>query len=211
LLAPVAGALLLIGVSCSKAPAPNPQTSGAASPAAAAPASAAASRVVGTIAGAPTGAPVIVVLDSKTPREYPAPSDTPVMDQVSQTFGPSLLFARTNAPTEFRNSDDTLHNVHVTHEDTREPQFNVAIPTGETYSFTFKRDGFYHVGCDIHPAMSAEIFASASPYVAVAGPDGSFQIDDVPPGVYVATVYAGDKRLQKEIDVTKGTTNVTVS
>lgn len=130
------------------------------------------------------------------------------MDQVSQTFGPALLFVRTNVPTEFRNSDDTLHNVHVTHEDTKEPQFNVAIPTGETFSYTFKRDGFYHVGCDIHPAMSAEIFASSSPYLALAEQDGSFRIDGVQPGSYVATLYAGAKKLKKDVTVAAGITQL---
>jgi len=164
--------------------------------------------VVGSVAGAPAGLPVIIVLDPKTPREFPPPAEKPVMDQVSQTFGPALLFVRTNAPAEFRNNDDTLHNVHVTHEDTKEPQFNVAIPTGESYSFTFKRDGFYHVGCDIHPAMSAEIFAASSPYVAVAEADGRFELDDVPPGSYVATAYAGSRTLKRDVEVAAGTTKI---
>jgi plastocyanin len=147
---------------------------------------------------------VIVVLDPNPAREFPPQTDTPVMDQVALTFGPPLLFVRTNQPAEFWNSDDTLHNVHVTHEETREPQFNVAIPTGERYAYTFKREGFYHVGCDIHPAMSAAIFASASPYVTLAADDGSFALEDVPPGRYALTVYAGGKRTEREITVTRG-------
>ena len=70
---------------------------------------------------------------------------------------------------EFRNSDDTLHNVRVSHEETRTSAFNVAIPTGESYTYTFERDGFYRVGCDIHPAMAASVFAASSPFTTVAG------------------------------------------
>jgi plastocyanin len=198
-------ALFLSVSSCSKEPAPA--ATSAAPPAAPARSSTAGS-VVGTVAGAPSGVPVIVVLNPKTPHEFPPPAETPVMDQVSQTFGPALLFVRTNAPAEFRNSDDTLHNVHVTHEDSREPQFNVAIPTGESYSFTFKRDGFYHVGCDIHPAMSAEIFAASTPFVVLADADGRFELDDVPLGTYVATAYAGNRTLKREVEVTAGTAKV---
>jgi plastocyanin len=154
--------------------------------------------------------PIVIVLDSKPVQEYPAQTEKPAMDQVSATFGPALLFVRTNQPAVFRNSDDTLHNVHVTHEETREGQFNVAIPTGESYDYTFKRDGFYHVGCDIHPAMSAEIFASASPYVAVADDEGGFTFGDVPPGAYSVTVYMGTKRLQKDVDVKSGTVTVNI-
>jgi plastocyanin len=151
---------------------------------------------------------VIVVLDPKPAREFPPQTDTPVMDQVSLTFGPPLLFVRTNQPAEFWNSDDTLHNVHVTHEETREPQFNVAIPTGERYIYTFRRQGFYHVGCDIHPAMSAAIFASASPYVTLAGDDGTFALEELPPGAYAVTVYAGATRTAREITVATGDNRV---
>ena len=118
------------------------------------------------------------------------------MDQVGQMFGPELLLVRTGQPVEFRNSDDTLHNVHVSHEETREPAFNVAIPTGSSYTYTFSRDGFYRVGCDIHPAMAASIFAAATPFTALAESDGSFVFDDVPPGPWTVLVYAAGRRLQ---------------
>jgi plastocyanin len=179
-------------------------------PAAAAPAST-SGRVVGKTPPPTSGIPIIVVLEPKPAREFPLPqTEKPVMDQVSLTFGPPLLFVRTGQPAEFRNSDDTLHNVHVTHDETKEPQFNVAIPTGESWSYTFKRDGFYHVGCDIHPAMAADVFASTSPYVALAESDGSFAFDGVEPGSYVATMYSSGRRIQKEVDVKSGVTNFSI-
>ena len=153
---------------------------------------------------------VVIVLEPKGTTEFPPQTEKPAMDQISATFTPAMLYVRTNQSTEFRNNDDTLHNVHVTHVESREGQFNVAIPTGEVYNYTFKRDGFYHVGCDIHPAMSAEIFASASPYVTTADGEGGFAFDDVPPGAYAVTVYAGAQRLQKDVDVKGGTTTISV-
>ena len=104
------------------------------------------------------------------------------MDQVALTFIPGVLIVRTGHPVEFRNSDDVLHNVRVNEDATKAGTFNVAIPMGEDYRFTFEREGFYNVGCDIHPAMSATIYASPSPYVTLSDQGGQFEIHDVPRG-----------------------------
>ena len=138
------------------------------------------------------------------------PVDTPIMDQAGLTFGPELLLVRTGYPVEFRNSDDTLHNVRVSHEETRASAFNVAIPTGESYTYTFERDGFYRVGCDIHPAMAASVFAASSPFTTLAAADGSFSFDEVPAGAWTVTAYADGRKLHKDVEVAGGVTNVNV-
>ncbi len=193
--------ILLSLAACSQS---QPQQTASAAPAAAAAAPAASTpgSVTGKVPGFTPGVLALVILQPKTPREFPAPAEAPVMDQVGQTFGPAVLFVRTGRPVEFRNSDDTLHNVHVTNEDTREGAFNVAIPTGNSYEYTFKDDGFYHVGCDIHPAMSAEIIATSSPFATTAADDGSYEFVDVPPGAYQLTIYSGGKKTQSDLEVT---------
>jgi plastocyanin len=191
---------------CSKSEPPPP----ASTIPAAAPAPAAAPRtgqILGTLQARGTA---VVVLEPKEARTFPPQSDTPVMDQVGLTFGPELLFVRTGQPTEFRNSDDTLHNVNVKHEESREQAFNVAIPTGGTYGHTFARDGFYRVACDIHPAMAASIFASTTPFTTLAASDGRFEFNDVEPGAWTVTVYADGKRLHKDVDVKGGVTEIRI-
>src|SRR5207248_7301701 len=164
-------------------------------------------RVVGTVHA--SGAAVIA-LEPKAARAFPPQSETPVMDQVGLTFGPELLLVRTGEPVEFRNNDDTLHNVNVKDEQTREQSFNVAIPTGGTYEYTFKRDGFYRVGCDIHPAMAASIFAASTPYTAVADGEGGFAVAGVPRGAWTVTVYTGGRRPQKDVDVAGGVREIEI-
>jgi len=132
------------------------------------------------------------------------------MDQAGLMFGPELLLVRTGYPVEFRNSDDTLHNVRVSHEETRTSAFNVAIPTGESYTYTFERDGFYRVGCDIHPAMAASVFAASSPFTAVADADGRFTFADVPSGAWTVTVYTDGKQLHKDVEIGGGATSIAI-
>jgi plastocyanin len=203
--------LFLATSACSKSetPRPLPVTPAAAPPVSAAATGESSGKVVGKVAGS-GGATAIVVLEPKTARLFFSQSETPVMDQAGLTFGPELLLVRTGQPVEFRNSDDTLHNVHVTHEETRTPAFNVAIPTANSYTYTFERDGFYRVGCDIHPAMAASIFAASTPYTTLADSDGGFTFTDVPAGAWKVTVYTAGKRLQKDVDVKGGVTEVMI-
>jgi hypothetical protein len=130
------------------------------------------------------------------------------MDQQQQTFIPSILLVRTGQPVDFLNHDDVLHNVRVKNEETKESAFNVAIPTGEKFTHTFQRDGFYDVGCDIHPGMSAQIISSASPYAVLADPSGEFAIGNVPNGPYKAVAYFGAAKIEKEINVAAGAATV---
>jgi plastocyanin len=183
---------------------PAPPVESAAPPAAAAAADGGA-RLVGTVHASGVA---VVALEPREARAFPPQAEKPVMDQVGLTFGPELLLVRTGEPVEFRNDDDTLHNVNVKDEQTREQAFNVAIPTGGAYEHTFKRDGFYRVACDIHPAMAASIFSASTPYTAVAGSDGSFEFTGVPPGGWRVTVYTAGKQLQKDVQVTGGITEV---
>jgi plastocyanin len=193
---------------CSKSEPAPPAT--AAAPPAAAPV-AASSAGTGSVSGqVHADGTAVVVLEPKAARSFPPQTEKPVMDQVGQTFGPELLLVRTGQPVDFRNSDDTLHNVRVSHEETRTSAFNVAIPTGESYTYTFERDGFYRVGCDIHPAMAASVFASASPFTAVADADGRFSFADVPVGAWTITAYTGGKRLHKDVEIGSGATTVTL-
>jgi plastocyanin len=205
---PAVAMLLAIACSRSSTPPPAPPQAATSAP----PASTASSS--GTVSGkgpAPSSSgAVVVVLEPRSPRTFPPQDEKPVMDQVGLTFTPELLFVRTGQPVEFRNNDDTLHNVNVKHEETREQAFNVAIPTGGSYEHTFLRDGFYRVGCDIHPAMAASIFSAATPFATLAEADGRFTFSDVPSGPWAVTVYAGGRRLQHDVEVHAGVTEVSI-
>ncbi len=191
-------AALMAATGCSSSPSDSVTTPPAAT------ADTGVQTVTGTAPPASGNFSAIVILEpigGGTPAPQAAP---PTMDQAQQTFIPSILLVRTGQPVDFLNHDDVLHNVRVKDDETKESAFNVAIPTGEKFSHTFTRDGFYDVGCDIHPGMSAQILSSTSPWTVVADPSGAFTIANVPNGPYKATVYAGAQKVEKEVNVAAG-------
>jgi len=198
-------ALLSGGCSENGAKAPGATPATAAPPAAADPG---AHSVVGKAPAAVNGIVSVIVLEPQTPREFQPPAERPLMDQVTQTFVPAILFVRTGQPTDFKNSDDVLHNVRVREDATKSGTFNVAIPTGQIYTHTFERDGFYDVGCDIHPGMAAQVIATSSPYAILADAAGNFSFENVEPGAYRVTIYSGLDTIEKTIEVAGAVTTV---
>lgn len=199
--------LLIIASACSPAPETpaEPQSKDPAGDAAKARGEA---IVSGKAPAASGGLPSILILEPKEPREFPEQTTAPVMDQISLTFTPAVMFVRTGQPADFRNSDEVLHNIRVRNDETKESAFNIALPTGGSFTYAFQSDGFYDVGCDIHPAMNAVVIASESPYATLAEPDGTFAIEHVPPGAYTLTIYYDVTRLDRSIDVVAGRTDL---
>jgi plastocyanin len=147
--------------------------------------------------------PAVVVLQSRTPLTFPRQKVQPMMDQVARRFTPGVLVVRTGQPANFRNDDDVIHNVRVRERNGEldEPAFNIALPQGGSYLYSFKKDAVYDVKCDMHQNMSGVVVSSSSPYSAVAGQDGSFTIDNVPPGSYTVMLYTADGTTERPLEV----------
>ena len=167
--------------------------------------------VVGKAPVTTTGTPAIVILEPRHSVPLPEPATMPYMDQLSRTFIPSILFVRTGHGTQFLNSDEELHNINVKNGETQKQVFNVALPPGINYLHTFEHSGMYDVSCDAHPGMSAQIVATASPYIVLADTNGHFEIPNVVPGPYAVTVYAGAEAIEKTIEVMGSRTEIDVS
>jgi plastocyanin len=77
------------------------------------------------------------------------------------TFIPSTLIVRAGYPVQFHSSVEELHSINVKNAETRETSVQCGDLTRADH--TFKNPGFYDVNCDIHLAMSAQIFVATSP------------------------------------------------
>jgi plastocyanin len=152
-----------------------------------------------------------VTLTPASTKELPPPETKPVMDQIQMSFVPALLIVRSGYPVVFRSSDEELHNININHARTRQQEFNVAIPPDGTYEHTFRNLGFYDVRCDIHPAMSAQIFVAETPHVVIADANGSFAFEGVQPGAYTLSVYSGGSRRDQPIQVANGRNDVQIT
>lgn len=168
----------------------------------------AASLVVGRAPPSSGGLVSIVLLEPRPARERPVPAEPQVMDQFGLAFSPTLLLARPGQLVEFRNSEDTLHNVRVYHVESRDPAFNVSLGPFGKYVYRFERSGFYAVSCDIHPSMAADILIIDTPYAAVADNDGRFTLPDVPSGSYTLVILRGGARIERMVEIAGPRTDV---
>lgn len=102
--------------------------------------------------------------------------------QKDKMFSPHVLVIPVGTVVEFPNADPIFHNAFSNYDG---ELFDVGLyPPGTTRSVRFRRAGIVHVFCNIHPAMAAIIVVLDTPYFTKAKRDGSYQISDVPPGVY---------------------------
>jgi plastocyanin len=115
------------------------------------------------------------------------PEGRAVMDQRNETFVPGVLAVRVGTRVDFPNSDSTYHSVFSL---SKTQPFDLGrYAVGRSKSVRFDRPGIVRVFCDIHSHMSAFILVFAHQYFAVTDEEGRFEIDDVPPGPYVVTVW----------------------
>lgn len=114
---------------------------------------------------------------------------TPKLLEKGCMFHPHVSVIPVGATVTEVNDDGILHNVH-THS-TKNPPVNFAhTPAIKDMKLeTFKQPEAIKVTCDVHKWMSAWIWVSANPYIAVTGPDGSYKITGVPPGKYHLEIW----------------------
>ena len=155
--------------------------------------------VFGQAPAAAGGVPSVVMLSAVSGRSDSGPvfDPEPVIDQFGLVFSPTILLVRVGQTVRFTNSESLAHNVNLRH-------------VAETAHYTFEESGGYDVTCNVHPGMTAFVFASPTPYAVVADLDGEFTLSGVPPGSYTLTVWSTDTALVSEraVEVGEGPTEL---
>jgi len=107
--------------------------------------------------------------------------------QRNKTFTPHVLAIQTGTTVDFPNYDPIFHNAFSTFSG---QLFDIGLyAPGSSRSFRFERSGTVRIFCNIHPAMSAVILVVDTPYFAVTGRDGVFEIPNIEPGEYHLNVF----------------------
>ncbi len=122
------------------------------------------------------------------------------MDQRNETFVPHVLAVSAGTIVDFPNNDSTYHNVFSLSKTKR---FDLGrYARGHSKSVRFDRPGIVRVFCDIHSHMSAFVLVFGHRYFATTDTDGTYRIDNIPPGTYtVAAWHEGDVRDTRTIVV----------
>ena len=128
------------------------------------------------------------------------PAKTPVvLDQRGCRYVPHVIGAMVGQPVEFRNSDRTMHNVHIVPPDSEDSAgFDISqAPMAGTEQHVFRTAGLMiPVRCNNHPWMEAFLNVVKNPFFAVSSADGKFEIQGLPPGTY--TLVAVQEKLATE-------------
>ena len=126
----------------------------------------------------------VYVKDGLGNRTFDVPTQAAVIDQQGCRYHPHVLGVMAGQTVQIKNEDQTTHNIHPTPKDNREwneSQPPAAAPIEKNFA---REEIMLPVKCNQHPWMKMYVNVVKSPFYAVTGPDGKYEIKGLPPGDY---------------------------
>lgn len=155
----------------------------------------------------------VQVVDGLDGWQIPEPGAPVVLDQVGCLYTPKMVGVQRKQTLTVRNSDKTMHNVHV--KGKRNKELNRGMPEGSPpMDLDFKRAEIIEVVCDVHAWMRSWIGVVDHPYFAVSDADGRWSIEGLPPGDYTLELWhekAGKQTLNATVAAGSTSATATVS
>lgn len=135
-----------------------------------------------------TVGPVVVFLAA--PEGGPAiaaPTEMPEISQKGARFEPPFLLITAGQTVRIPNDDSITHNAFSY---SKPNAFDLGLyPKGDARTITVREPGAIRIFCSIHKSMNAVIFATPTPWHALAAQDGRFRLADVPVGRYTISTW----------------------
>lgn len=143
---------------------------------------------------------MVVYLESTDPgQKFDPPSKPIVVSQEGAKFKPGLLVVPVGTKVDFRNDEkkQVEHNVFSNSEAKR---FDLGLykPGEPVAPVEFDTPGAVRLRCSIHRYMDGVIYVTPTPYFAVVGADGSFNIANVRPGSYRLKTWQRSQRFKEQ-------------
>jgi plastocyanin len=130
-----------------------------------------------------SGSSNVVVWLMPSGREAGALSRLPArLVQKNKQFTPHVLAVTAGTTIEFPNQDPFFHNAFSIYHGR---PFDLGLyESGTSRKIVFSKPGVSYIFCNIHPQMSAVVLVMRTPYFAMTGTDGTFQIGNISRGRY---------------------------
>jgi plastocyanin len=148
----------------------------------------------------------VVYIEKVGDNKYDAPVEHGIVDQMNLVFIPHVIAVQKGATIDFPNSDQVRHNVFSPPDCCN--QFNLGTyDVGASKPVTFDKTCEVPLLCNVHAEMSAFVVVIDNPYFGVTAKDGSFTINNVPPGTYkLKTWHEKLRSEEQEVKVEGGKT-----
>jgi plastocyanin len=127
-------------------------------------------------------------------REIVVPKESVKVSQKGAKFSPPVVIVCVGQTVDFLNDEDRAieHNVFSNAPTKR---FDLGLyPPGESRSVLFDKPGAVFLYCSIHRHMDGVVFVSPTPFTSRVADDGSFKIENVPPGIWLVKTWQRRRR-----------------
>jgi plastocyanin len=147
---------------------------------------------------------MIVYLEPANPAAAPSfaiPKEPVHVSQREAKFTPSLVVVCVGQAVDFRNDEvrPVEHNV-FSRSPTKPFDLGLYRPGTGQKLVTFDKPGAVRLFCSIHRYMDGVIFVCPTPFYARVGADGTYRIENVPPGSWKLKTWQRNQRFnEKEI------------
>jgi len=122
-------------------------------------------------------------------KRFETPQDPVVLDQHGCMYTPRVFGIRAGQMLDVKNSDPVSHNIHPEPSNNREWNQQQS-PQAPDLQHKFPRpEIMIPVKCNVHRWMHAYIGVMDHPYFTVTGPDGAFELKNLPAGNYTIAVW----------------------
>ncbi len=143
----------------------------------------------------------VYVKDGLGDRTFDAPTTPVTIDQSGCKYHPHVLGVMAGQNIEIKNDDMTTHNIHPTPAANREWNESQPPQTPPLEKSFAREEIMLPVKCNQHPWMKMYINVVKSPFYAVTGSDGKYEIKGLPPGDYTLA-FVQEKLPEQDVKVT---------